>query len=222
MKVTTRVLLGGAVAAIAIPLSFYLAGSAGAAHFRAISPKNVSVRYTRVLAYSSAPVGRCGTITLTGTIKYRFSTDGRSSIWAGQRLVNPGFVVTVRRFSHGQCGAKAKLTALSLEQFIDGAGCGFNPSMAVTQPWTQTTADWPGCGFETRQQAGYKNGQDTHSRSIYAMTNDGTMVTFPAFSEAGSPTSPPCYAIQVGGDIYKGGDSDTVGGLSKKICLTKT
>ena len=87
----------GVAAAIAIPLTLYLAPPAGASHAGAVKSKNESIGYTHVLTFRSRPLHRCVTIVLGGFIQYKFSASANSSSWTDQKLAKPIMVAGVHK-----------------------------------------------------------------------------------------------------------------------------
>jgi hypothetical protein len=216
--------IAGVAVAGAITLGLYVAWPTGAAHVGGDVGKKESLSFTRTGTFSSPPLHRCVKFTLTGTFEYTFLVGPRASYWTHQRLVDPGFAMTVRKLEHGRCTVPAKLTAVQLDRFWTGYPCQVKPAMSTNEPYRLATFIWPGCG--NRQAAGYEAPKVSGSRSTFAGTDFGAKVRFADVSEPGSPATPPCYSMLVAGDIYSGNSSDSFNaepsGASKKICLSKT
>jgi hypothetical protein len=186
-------------------------------------PKNGPViehtkTYTATWTFKDAPLRRCVTYTVAGSIKYdtqRLQPSG-VFVWTNQRLSpDPTFKASVHAYRNGRCGGTAKLYSMSMGQHWSGYSCGFNPSVFVAAPWGAGVSFWPSCG--NKSQVSYTS--DYGSSSSYAQYTSGVPpVTFGVYS--GLPGQNPCYGLYVSSQNYVSSHTSNIYQSSvDKLCL---
>jgi hypothetical protein len=174
--------------------------------------------YTATWTFKDAPLRRCVTYKVTGSIEYDTQVLWPSGAitWSNQRLSRPPtFGATVRAYGNGLCGGTAKLYSISMGQHWSGYSCGFNPSISFAAPWGIGVNFWPSCG--DKSQVGYTS--DYGSGSSYTQYTSGVPpVTFGAWS--GLPGQEPCYGLYVSSQNYVSSHTSNIYQSSvDKLCL---
>jgi hypothetical protein len=204
-------LITSAIVAVSVPLS----ASAQAATLVTAAPASAAVygplpvhepviahtkTFTATWTFKDAPLRRCVTYTVTGSIKYDTQVWEPSGAieWTNQRLSpQPTFGASVRAYAGGRCGAPAKLYSISMGQHWSGYSCSFSPSISFAAPWGIGVNFWPSCG--DKSQVGYTS--DYGSGSSYTQYTSGVPpVTFGGWG--GLPHQEPCYGLYVNSQNY--------------------
>jgi len=175
---------------------------------------NMKVTYHNSWLFKSRAIHRCITFRTHGTIKYTaVVVPLRPPIieikFKNIRLVNPVITATVQWLrSNGSCGAKKRLSKLSLGQHWAGYACGFNPSLSAGFPWgVSLSAAWPNCG--NRRQAGYTSTY-TKNSSFYKQSNSGSPAHFGNVTIDHTQRAP-SFGVFSSAVAYVGSRSDSYG-----------
>ncbi|XUL91041.1 hypothetical protein ACQ86D_34070 [Streptomyces galilaeus] len=118
---------------------------------------NAVTKHTTTKTYSggfsawSAPLDRCVTLTITGTMSYRWwlkqPNTGRKDIWIDQlKLGNPQLKMIVRGKCDGGHAAYRNVDSATMSQYIYDHGCNVHTAITVNTPFAVGLTPTKTCG----------------------------------------------------------------------------
>ncbi|WP_149829340.1 hypothetical protein [Streptomyces tailanensis] len=172
MKAKTRLLA-------VVPLAMTMVVGVNAAEANAVTKHWSSKPYGGGFSTWSAPLDRCVTVNISGTMEYRWwrkqPTTNRKDMWIDQvRLKKPQMEMIVK----GNCranGAPRKLTAAKMSQVIYDHGCKTSTAITVSYPFAVGVTPTKKCG---RIKVAKRKSSFSNDNSKYYQFNTGRPATF--------------------------------------------